>query len=161
VTLRTSAVRNNTARAQGPDVYAVAGGIEAAQVSLIDSAVSGNTELTADEYHYNTGGCGGVCAQSVYALGSTISHHPPTGGGGGIAAASVTLINSTVSGNYVVGAGQGGGITVGAGFDPNLSLYFSTIVDNRANYGGIGGIVVNVTSGKLHGSLIFGNSTLD
>lgn len=99
-----------------------------AMLTIESSLISENVSLY---------GGGGIAADSVTLLGSTVSDNSANGSGGGISAwGDVTLTNSTVSSNSAVGSG--GGIDAFG----NVTLTQSTVSDNstEGNHAHGGGI---------------------
>jgi CSLREA domain-containing protein len=139
LTIRESTVRRNVAAGSG------GGGINAVNVELTNSIVSGNTAETEG---------GGITTGGAKLNGSTISGNVARlSGGGGILAGTVTLSRSTVSGNLA--GGNGGGINSGTAvltgstvsgntcfssgggiFAASANLQNVTIVENSASFGG-------------------------
>jgi CSLREA domain-containing protein len=147
-TLSRTAIRTNTATGTG------AGGLDAEgpSVSLLDSAVEGNTAVS---------GAGGIAdRQWLLVRHSTIAGNQSASGPGGIGVsqAYLSLGNATVSGNTTGGAG--GGLAAGdASSWAAVDVLFTTIAGNAAAQGG--GLQVGAaaqTTFALGASVIAGNT---
>ncbi len=121
LTISDSVISGNAA-ASGGGVYAFT------SLSMNTSTVSNNTA---------TFSCAGICGVAVTIYGSTISGNVCSGygGGGGIGANMVNIVNSTVSGNSAY-TGGGSGIDTTA-----LQATWVTITANKGTgwYLGVGG----------------------
>jgi hypothetical protein len=121
---------SNTLTESGGGIFSVG------PLTLISSTVSGNVAYVG----------GGIYSDGVlYMENSTIASNRSTNGGGGIfsSGGGAALVNSTVTMNST--GGRGGGIMMCCGFmagSETLSLVHSTIVYNRGNHEGSGGIWV-------------------
>ena len=156
--------------------YAAGGGAAArANMSLVDSTISGNSVSASSNYYGYLYGGGVNAVGTMTITGSTLSGNTQQflgdltpysiAYGAGMASRSDTTISaSTIDGN--VGSTYGGGVFVvgQSGVFTRLAILRSTISGNTASLGGggvsIGGLFeAHLSSFVLHGSTIADNTT--
>ena len=156
--------------------YAAGGGAAArANMSLVDSTISGNSVSSSSNYYGYLYGGGVNAVGTMTITGSTISGNTQQflgdvtpysiAYGAGVASRSDTTITaSTIDGN--TGSTYGGGVFVvgQSGVFTRLTILRSTISGNAASLGGggvsIGGLFdAHLSSFVLHGSTIADNTT--
>jgi hypothetical protein len=156
--------------------YAAGGGAAArANMSLVDSTISGNSVSSSSNYYGYLYGGGVNAVGTMTITGSTISGNTQQflgdvtpysiAYGAGMASRSDTTISaSTIDGN--TGSTYGGGVFVvgQSGLFTRLTILRSTISGNAASLGGggvsIGGLFdAHLSSFVLHGSTIADNTT--
>ncbi|QDT05954.1 Calx-beta domain protein [Rubripirellula lacrimiformis] len=137
-------------------------------IAVFDSLVNVSRTTISDNVSGDSGGGLFVSGGDVSVSESTISGNTANGDGGGVYSygnAALQLTNVTISGNRA--NGSGGGIRnadTGPGETSRIDVFYSTIVNNRADAGGIGsgdGGGVSIASvnsiTRLTSSLVAGN----
>ncbi|MCI0400380.1 MAG: hypothetical protein L0Z68_03635 [Gammaproteobacteria bacterium] len=137
VTIRNSAISNNTASTVGGAIYSPFGSLNISDSNILDNSVSvsgggigagGTATISNSTISENTAVFGGGISfggNSLTITASTISFNTATETGGGInSRGSVTITNSTISENAAV---HGGAI----GNSGTLTLSNSTLADNN------------------------------
>lgn len=156
---RTTVSNNSVTNA----VEASGGGIDAGEVFLESSTVSGNSATSPNAHG------GGIGAIHVHSLNSTISGNSTAGAnstGGGVHAFNrVEFINSTITGNSASGSqAHGGGLAI-PGVTRQQLLEGNIVAGNRVSGTGSGDADVSGTitnSGhNLFGSAVTGNVASD
>jgi predicted outer membrane repeat protein len=149
VTVKLSTVSGNQSGGRG-------GGIYNSGIVSLDSSIIGGTTIAAANKAANQGG--GIWADTVNAVGSTIANNQSTGAsaqGGGIYANTMTLRNTTIASNL---ADLSGGGIAGKTITVQNSTIANNVADNDNNGSGGGGGIVAITTLKMTNSIVIGNS---
>ena len=150
-------------------VQGVGGGLNAGNLTLINSTVAGNIAFGGEEWSEYGGGEGGGIALygNSTIIGSTITgnraiagwdsyngSYPVSGLGGGISIkGDVTIVNSTISNNE---ANDGGGIRIRNG---SVALIHSTLTGNNAKLTTQQNEEYTYTTGGLGGGILVGQES--
>jgi hypothetical protein len=103
--------------------------------------------LTGATSRSSGGAISGSNSGGLTVMDSTISGNSAGVGGGGISDnGPITIVNSTIAGNSVVGGIAGGGIYILGG---DLTLVYSTVVDNAGLLSGFGAANILLSQGNL------------
>ena len=94
-----SSIADNTTHAGGSGCAAVGAGVNAADLTMAGSTVSGN-RATFDAIATNASAGGGLDVVDATIRNSTVSGNSGFFGGGMVAASAVTLLNTTVADNF-------------------------------------------------------------
>jgi hypothetical protein len=119
---------------------------------IIDLSTTGSLTvqgvwLTGADSRSSGGAISGSNSGGLTVIDSTISGNSAAVGGGGISDnGPVTIVNSTITGNSVVGGITGGGIYLLGG---DLTLVYSTVVDNAGLSPGFGAANILLSQGDL------------